>query len=96
LQKWPWRSALLYAGLVGGTLVHSAEGAAILWETYVSKRMGERWESAKMTKRRAQAAVIALLTLSGAFVIWKEDLPPLPSLLSRFDLTYVASFFYRW
>ena len=96
LQKWPWRSALLYSGLVGGTLIHSAEGAAILWEKYVSKRIGERWEVTRMSKRRIQAAVIALLTLSGALVVWKEDLTPLSSLLSRFDATFTNSFFYRW
>lgn len=96
LQKWPWRSALLYSGLVIGTLIHSAEGAAILWEKYVSKRIGERWEATRMSKRRIQAAVIALLTLSGALVVWKEDLTPLSSLLSRFDATYTTSFFYRW
>lgn len=96
IQKWPWRSAVLYTGLVGGTLVHSAEGAAILWETYVSKRMGERWEAAKMWKRRSQAAAIALLTLSGVFAIWKEDITPLSSLLSRFHATHIKSFLYRW
>lgn len=97
LQRWPWRSAFLFVGLVGGVLVHASEGTALLWEKYIVKRANSEShrEGKRRTKRMGLVSVGAALVLSGVYALSREDLVPIPSLLARMDAVYTKSLFYR-
>lgn len=95
LQNWPWRSALLYGGLVGGVLLHAVEGSALLWDTYIGPR-GERWKKTAILKRRVMGTLGILASLTSLFIIFREPiLTPIPSLLRRFEAVYKSSIIFR-
>ncbi|KZT24016.1 hypothetical protein NEOLEDRAFT_1068343 [Neolentinus lepideus HHB14362 ss-1] len=88
LHAWPWRSALLYAGLVGCTVLHAAEGVNIILTTYFRKR----W-SAKT--RRIAAALCAVPVLTGVLTLVMEPLMALSSVAARYHASFTRSYIFR-
>ncbi|KAI6143923.1 hypothetical protein BKA82DRAFT_4395387 [Pisolithus tinctorius] len=40
IKTWPWRSWILYTGIVGCVLVHAAQGASVIYARYIRGRVG--------------------------------------------------------
>lgn len=96
LQNWPIRSALLYAALVGATLVHAFEGSALLWDLYFPKMAAKGDRKMRRLRRRLLTGALIAAASSGLYVLWSEPLAiPLPSLLGRIDAVLHKSIVYR-
>lgn len=93
LQTWPLRSSLLYGALVLGVAWHAAEGAQIVWNTYLRGRLGG-WK-ASVRSRAVGAALVALPVLSGVWAMWREPLMALTSNVARYQAAYTKSWIFR-
>ncbi|EPQ58707.1 hypothetical protein GLOTRDRAFT_104535 [Gloeophyllum trabeum ATCC 11539] len=90
LQTWPWRSWILYTGLVAGVAVHAAEGMNIILSTLVKNR--KRWSA---RARRLAALLAAVPVLSGAWVMAREPLMTFSSLALRYHESFTRSYLFR-
>jgi len=94
LHKWPWRSCLLYGGLIGCVLLHAAEGLNIIantWEVPLSAKL----KTSKKT-RRLVAGISAIPVFTGLFFVFREPLMAFPSLARQFETAFTRSFIYRF
>jgi len=90
LHKWPWRSWLLYGGLVGCVVLHAVEGMNIIGKSWA----GTKWKCSKRTRRIA-AGIAAIPVLTGLWFMFQEPLMVFPSLARQFEATFTRSFMYR-
>ena len=98
LHTWPTRSFLFYGILVASVLLHSAEGQALLWRTYLAPQKPPRVTQRKTSKvkwRRIIATTGSIVVLSGVYAIWREPLEVLPSMIERYFASFTTSLFYR-
>ncbi|GJE87989.1 hypothetical protein PsYK624_040720 [Phanerochaete sordida] len=93
LHTWPWRSALLYAGLAAAVAWHAVEGEQILWNTYLRGRFGA-WR-ATVRSRAFIAAAVVLPVLAGLFALWKEPSYAFMSFIPRYEAAFRQSWVYR-
>ncbi|KAH8114072.1 hypothetical protein DFH11DRAFT_1509412 [Phellopilus nigrolimitatus] len=97
LQGWPVRSVIMYGGLIVGTLLHTLEGGALLWDLYFAKEgTARRGQKDRARRRKMLDAVGVLSFLAGLYSLWQEPIAmPLPSILRRFDTILSHSLVYR-
>lgn len=74
-------------------MLHASEGMALLWDTYVADT-ARVWKRTYATASRVSAAIGIVITLSGVYALWREDIVPVPFLLSRIRTVYLTSGFY--
>lgn len=93
LNAWPWRSWLLYGGLVLSTSLHVADGLQILWTSWTGSRP---WVlSNRIRRRAAMVGVLTVPALLGLYVLSREPFMAFPSLINRYRAVYLSSFLYR-
>lgn len=96
LHTWPWRSWVLYAGLVGCVLVHATEGASVILARWRGRGITRGRLGLKGKKRSVLVAgAAALPVLSGLLVMSREPLLALSSLVGRYRATLMGSWAYR-
>jgi hypothetical protein len=88
LHAWPARSALLYTVLVGGTLVHAADGARVLLAA-------RGWKAGSRAVWRAAGAVASVPVLYGVWVLAREPGTALEDVLAEFRRAFETSLYYR-
>ncbi|KDQ59726.1 hypothetical protein JAAARDRAFT_127085 [Jaapia argillacea MUCL 33604] len=93
LQTWPWRSWMLYAGLVGCVALHASEGMNLIWNTWLRGSLGK--PSVSQKTRRIGAGAAAGLVLSGLLVVSLEPLMTFMSLASRYQESFSKTWIYR-
>ncbi|KAL4075329.1 hypothetical protein V8B97DRAFT_1564600 [Scleroderma yunnanense] len=91
LHTWPWRSWVLYAGVVGCVLVHAVEGVSVI----LAQQGGGRGRLSSGRKRRIGTMLAGTLTLTGLFTLSKEPILVLSSLVGRYQGTLMRSWVYR-
>jgi succinate dehydrogenase/fumarate reductase cytochrome b subunit len=93
LHNWPWRSWLLYGGLVGCVVLHATEGINVIGKTWAWQfRM--KWKSSQIT-RRVIAGIATVPVFTGLCFVFKEPLMAFPSLARQFEAAFTRSFIYR-
>ncbi|KAJ7510480.1 hypothetical protein B0H11DRAFT_1190809 [Mycena galericulata] len=95
LATWPWRSWILYGGLVAGVVLHTTDGQRLMFNYYFGETMG-RIKAA--TRKRLLAIGLGLLAvpvLSGIFFMSREPLLILSSTAERFQASFLQSPFFR-
>ncbi|KAI6011069.1 hypothetical protein EDC04DRAFT_2580766 [Pisolithus marmoratus] len=97
IKTWPWRSWMLYTGLVGCVLVHAAEGASVIYTRYIRGRVGvPTLLSLRGNKKNAVVAgVAALPVLTGLWVLSREPTFALSSIVRQYRNTLMGSWVYR-
>ncbi|KIK24455.1 hypothetical protein PISMIDRAFT_98503 [Pisolithus microcarpus 441] len=105
IKTWPLRSWVLYTGLVGCVLVHAAEGASILYTRYIKGRVGlpsrpsPRGSDRGLIRSNRRTAVVAgvaaLPVLTGLWVLSRESLFALSSVVRRYQATLMGAWVYR-
>ena len=92
----PLKTFMSYSVLAGAAIIHWAEGAALLYDTYALKE-GEahRWEKKRAAKRRVLVGVGLACIVGGLVRLWKDPIEmPLPTLLARYDAVLDKSVLY--
>lgn len=96
LQRWPWRSWFLYAGLVSCVAAHAADGLSIIWNTWVRGASVGKFKGASRNRRRATVLVgLAGPVLLGLYALAREPLMVFTSTARRFEAVFAGSFIYR-
>ncbi|KIO05597.1 hypothetical protein M404DRAFT_999729 [Pisolithus tinctorius Marx 270] len=111
IKTWPWRSWILYTGIVGCVLVHAAQGASVIYARYIRGRCGcvglpnrpsLRSSSGNALglargnrKTAALAGVAALPVLTGPWMLSREPMLALSSVVQRYQITLMGSWVYR-
>ncbi|KAG7453132.1 uncharacterized protein BT62DRAFT_880411 [Guyanagaster necrorhizus] len=97
LRAWPWRSALLYGGLVVCVVLHVADGVGVMWNVYLAGgSWGRRMKRSVRRYRRAGLVVgVALPVLSGLVVLVREPIFAFASTVKRFEAVFLMSWVYR-
>ncbi|EKM56060.1 uncharacterized protein PHACADRAFT_257106 [Phanerochaete carnosa HHB-10118-sp] len=93
LQAWPWRSWLLYTGLVAAVAWHATEGMQIIWNTYFREKLGG-WRSTSKS-HLLNAAVIVVPVLAGIFVMAREPSFASSSFIPRYEAALRQCWVYR-
>ncbi|KAL4065181.1 hypothetical protein J3A83DRAFT_4099897 [Scleroderma citrinum] len=91
LHTWPWRSWVLYAGVVGCVLVHAVEGVSVI----LARQGGGRGRLSSGRKRRIGTMLAGTLTLTGLLTLSKEPILALSSLVGWYQATLMRSWVYR-
>ncbi|KAJ7671539.1 hypothetical protein DFH06DRAFT_1320335 [Mycena polygramma] len=95
LANWPWRSWLLYGGLVAGVVLHAADGERFLFNTYLGGSMGRIKAAARKRLLAIGLGLLAIPVLSGVFVMSREPLMVFASTAERFQASFTQSPIYR-
>ncbi|KAK0492057.1 hypothetical protein EDD18DRAFT_1184525 [Armillaria luteobubalina] len=95
LQTWPWRSALLYGGLVLCVSLHMADGMGILWNAYLAPTWGRVKQSMRKYRRAGVVAGVVLPVLSGLVILAREPIFSFASTVKRFEAVFLMSWIYR-
>jgi len=93
LQKWPWRSWALYAGLVVCVVLHATDGIYIIWNTWLNNIQGW-WKGSRNRRFATAVGGLILPVLSGVFMLSREPLVTLSSTAKRFEAVFTKSFPY--
>ncbi|KAF8555457.1 hypothetical protein OG21DRAFT_1483897 [Imleria badia] len=89
LSRFPWRSWVLYTGLVASVVVHAVEGINILRTTWLgATRLSSR-------TRKLIAGAAALPVMLGLWTLSKEPLMALSSTVERYNACLRALWVYR-
>jgi len=91
LETWPWRSWILYSGLVGCVTLHSVEGMRVVWRSWGTGEPG----LLKGWGRWIIAGSAFVIVLAGMGNIAAEPLYIPNFLLSRIKSSYAQSWVYR-
>ncbi|KAJ7645381.1 hypothetical protein B0H17DRAFT_959548 [Mycena rosella] len=91
LATWPWRSWLLYGGLVAGVVLHAVDGERLLFNTYFGESMGRIKVAARKRLLAIGLSLLAVPVLSGIFVMSKEPLMIFSSTAERFHASFAQS-----
>ena len=95
LQKWPWKSAFLYGGLVVCVGLHMVEGMAIIWNTYLVSTAGRLKESSRNLRIGGVLMGMVAPTLAGLVAIGTEPSMVFASAAKRFESIFLSSWAYR-
>ncbi|KAG6330175.1 hypothetical protein ID866_8914 [Astraeus odoratus] len=100
LQTCPRRSWILYTGLVGCVLVYAVEGASVMRALWLKKGDGAnrpRKRSGFRGKQKAQilAGALVILVFTGLWVLSREPVFALSSVVDRYQRTFMHSWMYR-
>ncbi|GBE82797.1 hypothetical protein BKA93DRAFT_725076 [Sparassis latifolia] len=95
LSEWPVRAWLGYVTLTACVAWHAAEGANVLWNTYVRGALGA-FKARTPTARAVIAATLVLPVVSGLAVMAKEPVMAFTSQLARFHASFTQCFVYRY
>lgn len=91
LARFPWRSWILYGGLVASVMLHAVEGAQIIQASrFASRKFRMRPRTRKIV---AGAAVVPIL--AGLWTLSKEPLMVFASLAERYEAAFARSWVYR-
>jgi len=93
LQTWPWRSWILYTGLIGCVVLHAVEGMDILGNTWIRDGW-VKWTPSRRA-RRIIAGIGALPVFSGLYFVFREPLMAFPSLARCYEVAFTRSFIFR-
>lgn len=93
LHTWPWRSWLLYTGLVAAVSWHATEGMQIIWNTYFRGRFGG-WKSSTKS-HLVNVASIVVPVLLGLYFISKEPSYAFSSFIPRYEAAFRQSWIYN-
>ncbi|KAG1806248.1 hypothetical protein EV424DRAFT_1474262 [Suillus variegatus] len=92
LARFPWRSWILYGGLVASVMFHAVEGAQIIQASrFASRKFRMRPLTRKIV---AGAAVVPIL--AGLWTLSKEPLMVFASLAERYEAAFTRSWIYRF
>ncbi|KXN91999.1 hypothetical protein AN958_11059 [Leucoagaricus sp. SymC.cos] len=92
LHTWPWRSWLLYGGLVGSVMFHFADGATVIWNTWLK----DSWLNVtRRTRRSIFFWGFVAPTLLGLAAITREPPMIMSFLKSGYHAAYTQSIVYR-
>jgi succinate dehydrogenase/fumarate reductase cytochrome b subunit len=92
LARFPWRSWILYGGLVASVVVHAVEGAQII----LASRFASRKIRMRPRTRNIIAGVAAVPILAGLWTLSKEPLMVFASLAERYEAAFARSWVYRF
>ncbi|KAG2139051.1 hypothetical protein DEU56DRAFT_912305 [Suillus clintonianus] len=92
LARFPWRSWVLYGGLVGCMMLHAVEGAQIIQ----ASRFASRKFRMRSRTRKIVAGVAAVPILAGLWAVSKEPLMVFASLAERYEAVFTRSWVYRF
>lgn len=97
LHVWPWRSWLLYTGLILATTLHLADGMTIIWNTWLKDIIVfGAWKRSGRNRRLGLALTgMALPVLAGLYTLSCETLMAFTSTISRYQASFMSSFIYR-
>lgn len=91
LARFPWRSWILYGGLVMSMMLHAVEGTQIIQAShFASRKFRMRPRTRKIV---AGAAVVPIL--AGLWTLSKEPLMVFASLAERYEAAFARSWVYR-
>jgi hypothetical protein len=93
LHTWPWRSWILYTGLVSLVALHAAQGASTIWNSWLHSYVGRKRRSGG-NKFIVMGGIIASV-LSGLYILSREPLMTFPSVAARFQAALAQSWVYR-
>ncbi|KAG8217105.1 hypothetical protein J3R82DRAFT_5135 [Butyriboletus roseoflavus] len=88
LSRFPWRSWVLYSGLVVSVLVHAVEGANIIRASWVGTRLSSR-------TRRVIAGAVSVPVMLGLWTLSREPLMALSSTVERYSACLTSLWVYR-
>ncbi|KAG2073491.1 hypothetical protein BDR04DRAFT_1010589 [Suillus decipiens] len=92
LARFPWRSWILYGGLVASVMLHAVEGAQII--------QASRFPSWKLRirprTRKIVAGAAAVPILAGLWMLSKEPLMVFASLAERYEAAFARCWVYRF
>ncbi|KAK2460678.1 hypothetical protein APHAL10511_007148 [Amanita phalloides] len=89
LQRWPVRSWVLYAGLIGCVALHGTAGMKILRQTWFGNAGRGR-----VNQLTAASGIVAPV-LVGIFALSREPLMTFSSTAARFDAVFQRTWIYR-
>ncbi|EDR11232.1 uncharacterized protein LACBIDRAFT_315798 [Laccaria bicolor S238N-H82] len=92
LHTWPWRSWLLYGGLVGSATLHLADGMAVIWNTYLKRKLAS---SSRKTRLAVSLGVIALPVMMGIYALSQEPMMIFASTMERYKASFMSSTVYQ-
>ncbi|KAF7375243.1 hypothetical protein MSAN_00410900 [Mycena sanguinolenta] len=95
LSNWPWRSWLLYGGLVASVVLHAVDGERLIFNTYFGETMGRIKAAARKNLLTIGVGLVAVPVLTGVFVMSREPLMVLPSTAERFHASFTLSPLFR-
>lgn len=95
LRNWPWKSWLLYTGLVAGVVLHAVDGMGIIWNTRFSGALGRLKESSRKTRIAAAVGGVVLPVLSGLYMLSSEPFFAFASMTRRFEAAFTTAWIYR-
>ncbi|KAF8207077.1 hypothetical protein K438DRAFT_1576466 [Mycena galopus ATCC 62051] len=95
LATWPWRSWILYGGLIASIVLHVVDGERLLFNTYFGETLGRIKAAARKRLLAIGLGLVALPVLTGAFIMSREPLMILSSTAERFHASFTKSPFYR-
>lgn len=92
LARFPWRSWILYGGLVASVMLHAVEGAQVI--------QASRFPSWKFRirprTRKIVAGAAAVPILAGLWMLSREPLMVFPSLTERYEAAFAWCWVYRF
>ncbi|KAJ7284530.1 hypothetical protein C8J57DRAFT_1288759 [Mycena rebaudengoi] len=94
LATWPWRSWILYGGLVVGAALHAAEGARLMSKTYFRASSG-RITTPPRKRFWGIALAVAVPVFSGILLMTMEPVMIMSSTAQRFQASFTQSPLYR-
>ncbi|KAG0694645.1 hypothetical protein DFH29DRAFT_815102 [Suillus ampliporus] len=92
LARFPWRSWVLYGGLVTSAMLHAVEGAQII---QASRFASQKFRMRSRT-RKIVAGVVVVPILAGLWTVSKEPLMVFASLAERYQAVFARSWVYRF
>ena len=92
LAKFPWRSWVLYGGLVASVMLHAVEGVQIIQ----ASRSASRNVRMRSRTRKIVAGVVLVPILAGLWTVSREPLMVFSSLAERYEAIFTHSWVYRF
>lgn len=92
LARFPWRSWVLYGGLVASVMIHAVEGAQIIQ----ASRFASRNFRMRSITRKVVAGVAMVPILAGLWTVSEEPLMVFASLAERYEAAFTRSLVYRF
>ena len=91
LTRFPWRSGLLYLGLVNTVTFHAVEGLRVIRRTWFRRTSEKR----SKTSPAVFVGLIAAPILSGIYFMSQEPLMAFSSMIPRYEAALRQSFWFR-
>ncbi|OAX36007.1 hypothetical protein K503DRAFT_722080 [Rhizopogon vinicolor AM-OR11-026] len=90
LARFPWRSWVLYGGLVASVMLHAVEGAQIIQ----ASRFASRDFRMRPRTRKIVAGAVLVPILAGLWTVSQEPLMVFASLAERYEAVFMQSWVY--